>query len=105
MKTFLKTLLTSLMLLTIPTATAQTDDELTIPVDQIAIDDDNADLDLDGTATGPDGTLENSNIAQRFGNAEEQNIDFLGLPFFDAPGLWKLLILFGKGTINRLFYF
>lgn len=110
MKTFLKTLLTSLMLLTIPTATAQTDDELTIPVDQIAIDDDNADLDLDGTATGPDGTLENSNIAQRFGNAEEQNIDFLGLPFFDAPGLWKLLILFGINLlvcwiITHFFYY
>lgn len=40
-----------------------------------------------------------SDIAARFGNAEEQAVDFLGLPLFDAPGLWKLLILF---SINLL---
>ena len=38
-------------------------------------------------------------IAARFGDAEEQTIDFLGLPLFDGPGLWKLLILF---SINLL---
>ena len=49
-------------------------------------------------------------IAERFGNAEEQTIDFLGLPVFDAPSLWKLLILFGINLlvcwiITHFFYY
>lgn len=33
-------------------------------------------------------------IAAQFGSAEEDPVDFLGLPLFDGPGLWRLLILF-----------
>ena len=49
-------------------------------------------------------------IAARFGNAEEQSIDFLGLPLFDGPGLWKLLVLFGINMlvcwiITHFFYY
>ena len=52
----------------------------------------------------------NESIAARFGNAEEQSMDFLGLPFFDGPGLWKLLILFGINLlvcwiITHFFYY
>lgn len=52
----------------------------------------------------------NTDIAARFGNAEETGIDFLGLPFFDAPGLWKMLILFGINLlvcwiITHFFYY
>ena len=52
----------------------------------------------------------NSDIAARFGNAEEQTIDFLGMPFFDTPSLWRLLILFGINllvcwTITHFFYY
>lgn len=52
----------------------------------------------------------NSDIAARFGNAEEQTIDFLGMPFFDAPSLWRLLILFGINLlvcwiITHFFYY
>ncbi len=52
----------------------------------------------------------NESIAARFGNAEEQSIDFLGLPLFDGPGLWRLLILFGINllvcwVITHFFYY
>ena len=52
----------------------------------------------------------NESIAARFGNAEEQTMDFLGLPFFDGPSLWKLLILFGINllvcwVITHFFYY
>lgn len=52
----------------------------------------------------------NASIAERFGNAEEQTMDFLGLPFFDAPELWKLLITFGINLlvcwlITHFFYY
>lgn len=52
----------------------------------------------------------NESIAARFGNAEEQSIDFLGLPLFDGPGLWRLLILFGINLlvcwiITHFFYY
>ena len=45
-----------------------------------------------------------------FGEAEEQTIDFLGLPLFDGPGLWRLLILFGINLlvcwiITHFFYY
>lgn len=51
-----------------------------------------------------------ASIATRFGNAEEQSIDFLGLPVFDAPSLWRLLILFGINLlvcwlITHFFYY
>ena len=49
-------------------------------------------------------------IAGQFGSAEEQSIDFLGLPLFDGPGLWKMLILFGINLlvcwiITHFFYY
>ncbi|MBR4506777.1 MAG: DUF4956 domain-containing protein [Bacteroidales bacterium] len=49
-------------------------------------------------------------IAGQFGNAEEQSIDFLGLPVFDGPSLWKMLILFGINLlvcwiITHFFYY
>ena len=52
----------------------------------------------------------NESIAARFGDAEEQTIDFLGLPLFDGPGLWRLLILFGINLlvcwiITHFFYY
>ena len=58
----------------------------------------------------PDGTEQNEDIAARFGNAEEQTIDFLGLPFYDSASLLKLLILFGINLlvcwiITHFFYY
>lgn len=52
----------------------------------------------------------NESIAARFGNAEEQTMDFLGLPAFDGPSLWKMLILFGINLlvcwiITHFFYY
>lgn len=49
-------------------------------------------------------------IANQFGNAEEQSIDFLGLPLFDGNSLWKMLILFGINLlvcwiITHFFYY
>ena len=49
-------------------------------------------------------------IAGQFGSAEEQGIDFLGLPVFDGPSLWKMLILFGINLlvcwiITHFFYY
>lgn len=63
------------------------DDDIVLPTEESVLEDNHLDADADA--------LEDADIALRFGNAEEQNIDFLGLPFFDAPGLWKMLILFG----------
>ena len=63
------------------------DDDIVLPTEESVLEDNQPDADADA--------LEDADIALRFGNAEEQNIDFLGLPFFDAPGLWKMLILFG----------
>ncbi len=63
------------------------DDDVVLPTEESILEDNQPDAATDA--------LEDADIALRFGNAEEQNIDFLGLPFFDAPGLWKMLILFG----------
>ena len=63
------------------------DDDIVLPTEESIAEDNRPDEAADA--------LEDADIALRFGNAEEQNIDFLGLPFFDAPGLWKMLILFG----------
>ena len=63
------------------------DDDIVLPTEESMAEDNRSDEAADA--------LEDADIALRFGNAEEQNIDFLGLPFFDAPGLWKMLILFG----------
>ena len=63
------------------------DDDIVLPNEESIAEDNRPDEAADA--------LEDADIALRFGNAEEQNIDFLGLPFFEAPGLWKMLILFG----------
>ena len=60
--------------------------------------------------SAPEGSEMSDDIATRFGNSEEQSMDFLGLPFFDAPSLWRLLILFGINTlvcwiITHFFYY
>lgn len=52
----------------------------------------------------------NPSIAARFGDAEEQSMDFLGLPLFDGPSLWKMLLLFGINLlvcwiITHFFYY
>ena len=49
-------------------------------------------------------------IAAQFGSAEEDPVDFLGLPLFDGPGLWRLLILFGINLlvcwiVTHFFYY
>lgn len=78
------------------------DDDVVLPTEESILEDNQPDAAADA--------LEDADIALRFGNAEEQNIDFLGLPFFDAPGLWKMLILFGINLLvcwiitNFLYY-
>ena len=52
----------------------------------------------------------NSDIATRFGDAEEQAVDFLNIQVFDGPALGKLLILFGINLlvcwiITHFFYY
>ncbi len=52
----------------------------------------------------------NSDIAARFGDAEEQVVDFLNIQVFDGPALGKLLILFGINLlvcwiITHFFYY
>lgn len=64
----------------------------------------------DAIPTAPEGAEQNDDIASRFGDAEEQTIDFLGLPLYDAPSLMKLLILFGINLlvcwiITHFFYY
>jgi len=87
---------------------AQDIDDDVIFQDAMAVDDEN--IAPEELPTAPEGLEQSDDIATRFGNAEEQNIDFLGLPFFDAPGLWKLLILFGINLlvcwiITHFFYY
>jgi len=64
------------------------DDDIVLPSEESIVADNAA-------IVSGDEVLDDADIATRFGNAEEQNLDFLGLPFFDAPELWKMLILFG----------
>lgn len=52
----------------------------------------------------------NSDIAARFGDSEEQAVDFLNIQLFDGPALGKLLILFGINLlvcwiITHFFYY
>lgn len=52
----------------------------------------------------------NSDIAARFGDAEEQAVDFLNIQLFDGPALGKMLILFGINLlvcwiITHFFYY
>lgn len=52
----------------------------------------------------------NPDIAARFGDAEEQAVDFLNIQLYDGPALGKLLILFGINLlvcwiITHFFYY
>ena len=52
----------------------------------------------------------NPDVAARFGDAEEQTVDFLNIQLFDGPALGKLLILFGINLlvcwiITHFFYY
>ena len=52
----------------------------------------------------------NSDIAARFGDAEEQAVDFLNIQLLDGPALGKMLILFGINLlvcwiITHFFYY
>lgn len=86
-KIFVSVLLAILMTFANSVVAQGIDDDIVLPTEESVLEDNQPDADADA--------LEDADIALRFGNAEEQNIDFLGLPFFDAPGLWKMLILFG----------
>lgn len=86
-KIFVSVLLAILMSFTNSVVAQDVDDDIVLPTEESVLEDNQPDADADA--------LEDADIALRFGNAEEQNIDFLGLPFFDAHGLWKMLILFG----------
>ena len=86
-KIFVSVLLAILMTFTNSVVAQDVDDDIVLPTEESIAEDNRPDEAADA--------LEDADIALRFGNAEEQNIDFLGLPFFDAPGLWKMLILFG----------
>lgn len=86
-KIFVSVLLAILMTFTNSVVAQDVDDDIVLPTEESILEDNQPDAEADA--------LEDADIALRFGNAEEQNIDFLGLPFFDAPGLWKMLILFG----------
>lgn len=85
-KIFVSVLLAILMTFANSVVAQDVDDDIVLPTEESILEDNQPDADADA--------LEDADIALRFGNAEEQNIDFLGLPFFDAPGLWKMLILF-----------
>lgn len=86
-KVFLSLFLAMIMTFANSVAAQGIDDDIVLPTEESILEDNQPDAAADA--------LEDADIALRFGNAEEQNIDFLGLPFFDAPGLWKMLILFG----------
>lgn len=86
-KIFLSLFLAMIMTFANSVVAQDVDDDIVLPTEESILEDIRPDEAADA--------LEDADIALRFGNAEEQNIDFLGLPFFDAPGLWKMLILFG----------
>ena len=86
-KIFVSVLLAILMSFANSVVAQDIDDDFVLPTEESILEDNQPDAEADA--------LEDADIALRFGNAEEQNIDFLGLPFFDALGLWKMLILFG----------
>lgn len=84
------------------------DDDNFLPQAVTATDDD-ADFE---SATPASDVLadESADIAARFGNAEEQTLDFLGLPIFDKPQFLRMLLLFGINLlvcwiITHFFYY
>ncbi len=85
------------------------DDDNFLPQAVTATDDD-ADEFEPGNPASDALADESADIAARFGNAEEQTLDFLGLPIFDKPQFLRMLLLFGINLlvcwiITHFFYY
>ena len=85
------------------------DDDNFLPQAVTATDDD-ADEFEPGNPASDALVDESADIAARFGNAEEQTLDFLGLPIFDKPQFLRMLLLFGINLlvcwiITHFFYY
>lgn len=85
------------------------DDDNFLPQAVTATDDD-ADEFEPGNPASESLDVESADIAARFGNAEEQTLDFLGLPIFDKPQFLRMLLLFGINLlvcwiITHFFYY
>ena len=85
------------------------DDDNFLPQAVTATDDD-ADEFEPGNPASESLDDESADIAARFGNAEEQTLDFLGLPIFDKPEFLRMLLLFGINLlvcwiITHFFYY
>jgi len=84
------------------------DDDNFLPQAVTATDDD---ADFESATSASDALAdESADIAARFGNAEEQTLDFLGLPIFDKPQFLRMLLLFGINLlvcwiITHFFYY
>ena len=84
------------------------DDDNFLPQAVTATDDD---ADFESATPASDALAdESADIAARFGNAEEQTLDFLGLPIFDKPQFLRMLLLFGINLlvcwiITHFFYY
>ena len=84
------------------------DDDNFLPQAVTATDDD---ADFESATPASDALVdESADIAARFGNAEEQTLDFLGLPIFDKPQFLRMLLLFGINLlvcwiITHFFYY
>ena len=103
----------ALLVASLLTATASfaqnLDDDNFLPQAVTATDDD-ADEFEPGNPANESLDDESADIAARFGNAEEQTLDFLGLPIFDKPQFLRMLLLFGINLlvcwiITHFFYY
>ena len=102
----------ALLVASLLTATASfaqdLDDDNFLPQAVTATDDD---ADFESATPASDALAdESADIAARFGNAEEQSLDFLGLPIFDKPQFLRMLLLFGINLlvcwiITHFFYY
>ena len=102
----------ALLVASLLTATASfaqnLDDDNFLPQAVTATDDD---ADFESATPASDALAdESADIAARFGNAEEQTLDFLGLPIFDKPEFLRMLLLFGINLlvcwiITHFFYY
>lgn len=102
----------ALLVASLLTATASfaqdLDDDNFLPQAVTATDDD---ADFESATPASDALAdESADIAARFGNAEEQTLDFLGLPIFDKPQFLRMLLLFGINLlvcwiITHFFYY
>lgn len=102
----------ALLVASLLTATASfaqdLDDDNFLPQAVTTTDDD---ADFESATSASDALAdESADIAARFGNAEEQTLDFLGLPIFDKPQFLRMLLLFGINLlvcwiITHFFYY